>query len=109
MPRPRTIFNGLISLNAAITARCYRMFSDFMLAHLHSAEASPRAQLLGICEGYLAFARAHAPLFQILFQPKPEGMERVNPDILEELNVESNQRLYDFARRLRPLCAGWRA
>ena len=86
---PAHHFNGLISLNAAITARCYRMFSDFMLAHLHSAEASPRAQLLGICEGYLAFARAHAPLFQILFQPKPEGMERVNPDILEELNVES--------------------
>jgi len=86
---PAHHFNGLISLKAAIIARCYRMFSDSMLAHRHRAEATPRAQLLGICEGYLAFTRTHAPLFQIMFQPKPEGMERVNPDILEELEAES--------------------
>lgn len=86
---PAHHFNGLISLKAAIVARCYRLFSDSMLAHKRSAAATPRAQLLAICEGYLAFTRARAPLFQIMFQPKPEGMERVNPDILEELNAES--------------------
>ncbi|NOR63072.1 MAG: TetR family transcriptional regulator [Rhodobacteraceae bacterium] len=86
---PAHHFKGLVSLKAAIVARCYRMFSSTMLAHKNNAGTTPRAQLLAICEGYLAFTRTHAPLFQIMFQPKPEGMERVNPDILEELETES--------------------
>jgi len=86
---PAHHFKGLISLKAAIIARCYRIFSDTMLAHKHGAEATPRAQLRAVCEGYLAFTRAHEPLFQIMFQPKPEGLAQVNPDILEELNAEA--------------------
>ena len=86
---PAHHFNGLISLKAAIIARCFRMFSETMLDYRSRAAAAPRAQLLAICEGYLAFVRAHAALFQIMFQPKPEGVEQVNPKILEELNIES--------------------
>ncbi len=86
---PAHHFNGLVSLKAAIVARCYRLFSDTMLAHKNNADATPRAQLLAVCEGYLAFNRAHKPLFQIMFQPKPEGLDQVNPDIMEELNAES--------------------
>lgn len=86
---PAHHFNGLISLKAAIIARCYRMFSNSMEAKSRHAQASPRAQLLAICKGYLAFTREHEALFQIMFQPKPEALAHVNPQILEELEFES--------------------
>ncbi len=86
---PAHHFKGLVSLKAAIVARCYRIFSSTMLAHKDKADASPRAQLLAVCEGYLAFTRSHAALFQIMFQPKPEGLDQVNPSIMEELNTEA--------------------
>ena len=88
---PAHHFNGLISLKAAIIARSYRIFSETMLAHSDKAEATPQAHLLAICQGYLAFSRAHEPLFQIMFQPKPEELQRVNPQILEELDAESTK------------------
>ncbi|MBL1436499.1 MAG: TetR/AcrR family transcriptional regulator [Rhodobacteraceae bacterium] len=88
---PAHHFNGLISLKAAIIARCYRMFSASMDAKSRQAEASPRAQLLAICEGYLAFSRDHGALFQIMFQPKPKALANVNPQILDELNAESSK------------------
>ena len=86
---PAHHFNGLMSLKAAIVARSYRIFSETMLAHSCATEATPHAQLLAICQGYLAFSRAYEPLFQIMFQPKPKDLQRVNPQILEELDAES--------------------
>jgi len=88
---PAHHFNGLVSLKAAIIARCYHIFSETMLTHSRNAKAAPRSQLLAICEGYLAFCRAHEPLFQIMFQPKPEDLQQINPRILEELEKESTK------------------
>ena len=98
---PAHHFNGLISLKAAIVARAYRMFSDSMLDHRIRALPTPRARLLAICEGYLAFSRAHGTLFHLMFQPPPEGLEHVNPDILQALAAESTE---SFAI-LREACA----
>jgi len=88
---PAHHFKGLISLKAAIVARCYRIFSESLITHRDLASTTPRAQLQAVCEGYLAFVRGHGALFQIMFQPKPEGLDQINPSILEEVNAESTK------------------
>lgn len=104
---PAHHFNGLISLKAAIVSRSYRLFSDTMLDFHKRAEDNPRAKLLAICEGYLDFARRHETLFRLMFQPPPEGIERVNLGILETLDAnaeESFMILRDTCAPFEPVC-----
>ncbi len=82
---PAHHFNGLISLKAAIIARGYLLFADEMRAAMAQAEPDPMAQLVAICQGYIAFARAHAVVFKFMFQPHDIDPARINKPVMEEL------------------------
>ncbi len=85
---PAHHFKGITSLKAAIVARSYKIFAETMQTHRHGL-TEPRARLVAICEGYLAFARSHAALFQFMFQPFPPDFAQINPPILAELEQYS--------------------
>jgi len=85
---PAHHFNGLISLKAAIVAHSYQLFTGTMQAHSANA-TTPRARLVAICAGYLAFARQHPALFRFMFQAFPAGASAINPPILQELATNS--------------------
>ena len=87
---PAHHFSGLISLQGAIIARGYRIFTDEMKAHRAKASADPRAQLLAICDGYLAFATHHGALFRYMFQDFTEAKKQVDGPVLDEVNAESS-------------------
>lgn len=86
---PAHHFRGLISLKAAIVARGFQIFTETMQAHRNGSAPSPRAQLLAICDGYLAFARAHAALFRFMFQDFGDAITQINPWVQEELTLHS--------------------
>lgn len=98
---PAHHFSGLISLQGAIIARGYRIFTEEMRNHRAKAAAEPRAQLLGICEGYLTFAAQHGALFRFIFQDFTEAQKQVDGKVLEEVNAESTAAYME----LRSACA----
>lgn len=65
---PANHFTGLLSLKVAIAARSHVIFADSMRRHREAAEPDARNQLIGICEGYIGFAREHRTLFELMFQ-----------------------------------------
>ncbi len=85
---PAHHFNGVVSLKAAIVARSYGIFTKTMQAHREGI-SEPRARLIAICEGYLAFSREHNALFRFMFQPFADEAAQINPPILQELEARS--------------------
>ena len=81
---PAHHFNGIVSLKAAIVARSYKIFVETMQAQ-RAGVCEPRARLVAICAGYLAFARQHTALFQFMFQPFAEDIAQINAPILQDL------------------------
>jgi len=76
---PAHHFAGLPGLKAAIAAIGFRELTESMLAARGTAGSDPRDRLLAICEGYLAFAMEHPPLFQLTFNT---GVDfRLDPDL----------------------------
>ena len=65
---PANHFAGLLSLKVAIAARGHATFANTMRQHSAAASPSARDQLIAICEGYIAFAREHRTLFELMFQ-----------------------------------------
>lgn len=65
---PANHFNGLLSLKVAIAARSHVIFADTMRRHSETADPDAKSQLIGICEGYIGFAREHRTLFELMFQ-----------------------------------------
>jgi AcrR family transcriptional regulator len=98
---PAHHFNGIISLKAAIVARSYEIFAETMQAHRCDI-SEPRARLAAICEGYLAFARSHAALFQFMFQPFPPDFAQINPPILAELEQHSTLAYHELEQACAP-------
>ena len=64
---PAHHFAGLPGLLTAIAARGYVIFTRTMIDDRDAAAADPRAALIGICQGYLRFAREHPGLFTLMF------------------------------------------
>lgn len=73
---------GLPGLRAAIAARGFARFSAAMLAEQARAAPEPRARLVGICRGYMTFAREQAPFFELIFGTVP--MLKGDPDLAAE-------------------------
>lgn len=67
---PAHHFHGKNGLLAAIAAEGFRTFIRLMKEGRNAAGPDPRAQLLGICDGYMTFAQDHAALFQLIFSPE---------------------------------------
>lgn len=72
---PAHHFAGKNGLLEAIATEGFQTFTRLMEEARASADPAPRAQLLGICEGYLTFAQTHEALFQLIFSHdlKPEA------------------------------------
>lgn len=79
---PAHHFDGLGGLLTAMATRAYRAFTTSMIDHRAKADTSDFAQLLGVCEGYLAFADINAGLFYLLFVS--QEVNRSDPDLQKE-------------------------
>lgn len=64
---PAHHFKSKDALLMAIAAKGYAVFADLMREERSKAAPDPRAQLLGICHGYLRFAAEHEALFELIF------------------------------------------
>jgi len=64
---PAHHFAGMAGLLTAIAARGFSIFADAMAHDRDLAGAGPRAALVGICHGYLRFARESPALFSLMF------------------------------------------
>lgn len=64
---PAHHFAGLPGLMTAIAARGFSIFTDTMIQDRAKAGLEPHAALLGICHGYLRFARENPALFTLMF------------------------------------------
>ena len=64
---PAHHFGGLPGLLTAIATRGYATFAQTMDAARKSADPAPRAQVIAICHGYIAFADTHPALFTLMF------------------------------------------
>jgi len=98
---PAHHFNGIVSLKAAIVARSYKIFTETMQAH-RAGVFDPKARLVAICEGYLAFARQHTALFQFMFQPFAEDKAQINAPILQDLEKFSSMAYEELEQACAP-------
>ena len=98
---PAHHFNGIVSLKAAIVARSYKIFTESMQAHRQGV-GEPRARLVAICEGYLAFSRQHRALFQFMFQPFAQDMAQINAQVLADLEKHSSAAYAELADACAP-------
>lgn len=64
---PAHHFDGLPGLLTAVAARAFDLFTAEMTRARDAADPTPRARLLGVARGYLAFARGHSGLFHLMF------------------------------------------
>ncbi|MDG2340555.1 MAG: TetR/AcrR family transcriptional regulator [Paracoccaceae bacterium] len=64
---PAHHFGGLDGLIAAIVAKGFTSFTDYMVRERDKAGADPNMRLKGILKGYLAFADQNAALFTLMF------------------------------------------
>ncbi len=64
---PAHHFDGLTGLLTAIAVRAYQAFSGQMIQHREAAGANDFTRLVGVCQGYLAFAKDNSGLFHVLF------------------------------------------
>ena len=86
---PAHHFNGLLSLKSAIVAWGFQTFADTMRSYRNKADPDPRAQLLGICHGYLAFSQKHRAIFELMFSPLKKGDLSLDEVTARELKQNS--------------------
>jgi len=86
---PAHHFAGLISLEAAIVARGYSLFTRTMVAAREAAKQDPHSRLAAICEGYLTFANTNRALFNLIFLPRTDIEPGIDQTTLAELNIAS--------------------
>ena len=64
---PAHHFDGLAGLLTAVASVGFETFSTYMLRARDAAPADPRERLIAICRGYMAFARDHPAMFNLMF------------------------------------------
>ena len=69
---PAHHFGNLDGLKRAIAQEAFSRFSAFMRSHAEAADGTPHGRLIGICRGYLAFARAEPALYMMIFYYQPK-------------------------------------
>ena len=82
---PAHHFDGLQGLLTATAARAFQMFTDSMVRARDAAPRQPLPRLLGVGEGYIAFARTHAGLFHLMFATP--GLCRDDPALMAQSNA----------------------
>lgn len=73
---PAHHFKGLPQLLGCICRVGYDNLTEAMVTRRDRAGLAPRARLIAICEGYLAFARDNPGLVQLMFNALPEAVSR---------------------------------
>lgn len=65
---PKNHFDDLTGLLSELAASGFHRFSAALLAELQAGEASPRERMKAMGRAYVAFARSHPNLFQLMFR-----------------------------------------
>ncbi|MCF6234199.1 MAG: TetR/AcrR family transcriptional regulator [Rhodobacteraceae bacterium] len=81
---PAHHFAGLPGLLTAIAARGYVIFTQTMIHDRDAAPDTPRDALIGICRGYLRFARENPGLFTLMFNHVYQKVDDPDFDINSE-------------------------
>ena len=69
---PAHHFQGLRGLLNGIAASGFEELNTFMIEARNLRSDDPREQIVGICEGYLEFAKARSALFTLMFNSGQE-------------------------------------
>lgn len=77
---PAHHFPTLAHLRSAVIAEGHRRFTTSMQEARAAAPNSPRAQVLAASRGYLAFARAHPGLFEVMFSAEDCAVDSAERD-----------------------------
>lgn len=97
---PAHHFPTLAHLRAAVAAEGHRRFTHAMQSARAAAAPDPQAQVVAAARGYLAFARAHPGLFDVMFTPQ-------NCEIKSDERVEAATCSYEvLADIARPFAGG---
>ena len=64
---PAHHFNGLKGLLTAIVTEGFKTFTLTMIAQRNAAAHDPRARLVAVCNGYLAFAKENEAMATLMF------------------------------------------
>lgn len=94
---PAHHFGGLDGLIAAIVAKGFSSFTDYMVHERDNAGLDPKLRLKGILRGYLAFADENAALFTLMFGT------RINIEVNEELAAIAAKSYQVLAETCAPL------
>ncbi len=88
---PAYHFRSAAGLRLAVMARGHAMLADEMRRHLENAAADPRARLVAVCEGYVAFARAHPALYKLMMSDSADAARKADPRSIEEIGREGGR------------------
>lgn len=100
---PAHHFDGKHGLLVAIATRGFQTFTKYMRDEQFRDGEEPRAQLLGISNGYLKFAREHNALFRLIFTT--EYKENIDA-ALQEASAEAYAVLAEVCANFEPSPAG---
>lgn len=93
---PAHHFDGLKGLRTAIVVRGYAIFEKMMKDGIAAAGDEPRAQALGLCQGFIRFATEHNALFNLIFD-RPERF--IQDEEWTKASTSARQVLNDVSAR----------
>jgi AcrR family transcriptional regulator len=80
---PKNHFGDLTGLLSELAALGFHRFSATLLAGMNGCEESPKERMKSMGRGYVAFARAHPNLFQLMF--RSERLDSSRPALEEAI------------------------
>ena len=94
---PAHHFDGLTGLKTAIATRGYAIFEQMMKDGIAAAGPDTKAQVLGLCRGYIRFATEHNALFNLIFD-SPDKF--IHNDEWTKASTSARQVLNDTSAQL---------
>ena len=94
---PAHHFDGLTGLKTAIATRGYAIFEQMMKDGIAAAGPDTKAQVLGLCQGYIRFATEHNALFNLIFDSPDKFIQN---DEWTKASASARQVLNDTSAQL---------
>ncbi len=88
---PAYHFRSLAGLRLAVMARGHAMLATEMQRHLDRAVSDARARLEAVCEGYVAFARAHPALYRLMMTDSADAARGADAKSIAEIAHEGGR------------------
>lgn len=97
---PAHHFKGLPELLGCICRVGYERLAESMLAKRDAVGSDPRARLIAICDGYIAFAQDNPGLVQLMFNSLPEAVSHAE---MADVADQAYQVLQETCAPFRPV------